>query len=68
MRYRVTCGWCNRLVDVTTGPTTCPHCFHRADLPRLDCTCARCAGSVPWIEVSDEAIEEALRALERGEL
>jgi hypothetical protein len=46
------CSHCHRGNDVTAGPTICPRCAHRADVPRMDCDCGFCrpvAGALkPW--------------------
>jgi hypothetical protein len=45
-RTLVACSWCNALNILTGEPVWCP-CGHRADLPRLYCTCAGCTGPGP---------------------
>jgi hypothetical protein len=40
MNSKVMCSWCCAMVDA--GTKTCPHCGHRADLPRLECDCLKC--------------------------
>jgi hypothetical protein len=43
MRTRIMCGWCHEMTDlIMGGPTFCPHCGHRADLPRMVCDCPQC--------------------------
>jgi predicted amidophosphoribosyltransferase len=34
------CPWCHTPVDM--ADQFCPHCGHRADLPRQECTCIKC--------------------------
>lgn len=43
-RSSVGCSWCGRFNAVAgRGWPTCGGCGHRADLPRIDCECERCA-------------------------
>lgn len=40
-----TCSWCEAPTAAPVGTdVTCSHCGHRADLPRLSCTCPTCEG------------------------
>lgn len=37
------CSWCHQFNWlVPNQPTWCPKCKHRADTPRMQCTCALC--------------------------
>jgi hypothetical protein len=44
----VMCSWCHETVTLTEPPTWCPHCSHRADVPRIRCDCARCLSGQTW--------------------
>lgn len=39
--YR-SCSWCHNQTPIDSGGGYCPVCYHRADLPRDQCTCSRC--------------------------
>lgn len=38
MITRTMCSWCHEM----SADRDCENCGHRADLPRLDCDCAKC--------------------------
>jgi hypothetical protein len=43
MLFHQSCSWCSESNDVSGGPTYCRNCGHRADVPRLECTCPKCS-------------------------
>lgn len=62
-RFR-TCSWCHRMNEMAPDRRAvfCADCHHRADLPRMYCTCAACMNP-PRVTVTREDIEATERSI-----
>lgn len=66
MRIIRTCSWCESANAMPPdGEAYCGSCFHRADLPRMLCDCARCSRAPVYraSPPSREEVEEAVNLM-----
>lgn len=61
---KISCSWCGQLNEVAgeTWPW-CKYCGHRADVPRLSCTCYACTHPV---QITEDDVEMVKKLLSRG--